>query len=68
LAVELDGSQHDEATDRVRTWFLESRGLKVLRFWDNDVLQRTEAVLGAILDAAENRTLTPTPLPAGEGL
>lgn len=40
----------------------------VLRYWNNKVLQQTDAVLEAILRAAENRTLTPTPLPAGEGL
>lgn len=68
LVVELDGSQHDEITDQARTRFLEAQGLKVLRFWDNDVLQQTEAVLEAILGAAGNRTLTPTPLPEGEGL
>src|SRR5690348_13682918 len=67
LVMELDGSQHGEAVDQVRTRFLESHGLKVLRYWDNDVLRRTEAVLEAILGAAENRTLTPTPLPEGEG-
>ena len=39
-----------------------------MRFWDNDVLQQTESVLAAILDAARAPTLTPTPLPAGEGL
>ncbi|GAB3789381.1 endonuclease domain-containing protein [Dyella agri] len=68
LVVELDGSQHDEAVDQARTKFLESRRLKVLRYWDNEVLQQMEAVLEAILHAAENRTLTPTPLPEGEGL
>jgi very-short-patch-repair endonuclease len=68
LVVELDGSQHGEATDQARTKFLESRGLKVLRYWDNEVLQQMEAVLEAVLSAAENRTLTPTPLPEGEGL
>ena len=68
LAVELDGSQHNGAMDQPRTCFLEAQGLKVLRFWDNEVLQQTEAVLEAILDAAAKRTLTPTPLPLGEGL
>jgi very-short-patch-repair endonuclease len=68
LVVELDGSQHNEEADATRTRYLESLGLKVLRYWDNEVLQQTERVLESILSASENRTLTPTPLPAGEGL
>jgi len=68
LAVELDGSQHNPSVDAARTRFLESKGIKVLRFWDNDVIANTTAVLEAILIAAEHRTLTPTPLPQGEGL
>ncbi|OOG44502.1 DNA methylase [Rhodanobacter sp. C06] len=68
LVVELDGSQHDEVVDHARTRFLEAQGMKVLRYWDNDVLQQTDAVLEAIFGAAENRILTPTPLPEGEGL
>ena len=68
LVIELDGSQHCEAADAARTRTLEARGLRVLRFWDNDVLNNTSAVLEAIVSAVENRTLTPTPLPMGEGL
>jgi very-short-patch-repair endonuclease len=68
LVVELDGSQHTEDVDRTRTRFLENRGMAVLRFWDNKVTQQMDAVLGAILATAHDRTLTPTPLPAGEGL
>jgi very-short-patch-repair endonuclease len=68
LVVEADGSQHNESVDAVRTRFLESRGLKVLRFWDNEVLTSMEGVLEAILNAVGNRPLTPTPLPMGEGL
>ena len=68
LVVEVDGSQHNEETDRARTRFLEARGLAVLRFWDNEVLTETEAVAMAILNAVGSRPLTPTPLPVGEGL
>jgi very-short-patch-repair endonuclease len=68
LVVELDGSQHGDQVDRNRTRFLGAKGLKVLRFWDNGVLQQMDAVLEAILRTAHDRTLTPTPLPEGEGL
>jgi very-short-patch-repair endonuclease len=68
LVVELDGSQHNVEFDRERTRFLEMRGLKILRYWDNEVLEQMRAVLEAIVNATENRTLTPTPLPVGEGL
>ena len=68
LVVELDGSQHTEEADRARTRFLETKGLTVLRFWDNDVLLQTEAIIEAIWSAIGPRPLTPTPLPLGEGL
>ena len=68
LVVEIDGSQHDEETDSIRTRALERQGLVVLRFWDNQVLQETEAVLEAILNFARGRTLSPPPLPqVGDG-
>ncbi|MCY7312649.1 MAG: endonuclease domain-containing protein [Pseudoxanthomonas sp.] len=68
LIVELDGSQHNEQKDAARTRLLVSQGWKVLRFWDSEALMHTEAVIEAIWIALGNRTLTPTPLPAGEGL
>ena len=45
LLVELDGRQRrfQLEEDRKRTAFLESRGYRVLRFWDHDALLRTEA-------------------------
>jgi len=53
LIVEVDGSQHIEKAnaDHERTSFLESEGYRVLRFWNDDVLSKTEAVLEAILAA-----------------
>jgi len=68
LVIEVDGSQHSERSDATKTRFFESKGLRTLRFWDNDVLNSTDAVLEAIVGAVEDRTLTPTPLPMGEGL
>ncbi len=54
LAVELDGSQHDESRqydyDRVRTRYLEGCGIKILRFWNSEVKYQIEAVLDTIFD------------------
>ena len=68
LTIELDGSQHSNEVDAARVRYLESQGWRILRFWDNDALIQTEAVLDVIWNAISNRTLSPTPLPTGEGL
>jgi very-short-patch-repair endonuclease len=51
LIVELDGGQHAEqvTADEQRTKWLEGRGYRVIRFWNNDVLQNTDGVLQNIL-------------------
>ena len=51
LVIELDGGQHalQEDYDAVRSAFLQKQGYRVLRFWNHDVLQQTEAVLESIL-------------------
>ncbi len=57
LVIELDGGQHAEQLDydNERTHFLESKGLKVVRYWNNQVLTETdnvvENILGYILDS-----------------
>ena len=57
VVIELDGGQHGEGAaekyDRRRDAFLERKGFTVLRFWNNQVLLETEAVLRAILRALE---------------
>ena len=47
LIVELDGGQHAWQSDRDegRTKAIEAEGFRVIRFWNNDVLARTEGVL-----------------------
>jgi very-short-patch-repair endonuclease len=51
LVIEVDGSQHvlDASADDIRTKWLEARGYRVIRFWNNDVLERLDSVLEAIL-------------------
>ena len=52
LAIELDGGQHAEKRaqthDVIRSDVLAGYGLEVMRFWDNDVLRETDAVIAAI--------------------
>ncbi len=60
LIVELDGGQHDPSSEAEasRTRFLEGEGYRVLRFWNNEVLENAEGVRSAI---AENlHPVTPT--------
>lgn len=49
LAVELDGGQHNlpegREYDAERTAYLNSHGIEVVRFWNNEVLCEMEVVL-----------------------
>ena len=59
VIVEVDGGQHLESEkDGQRDAWLRGRGFEVLRFWNNEVLGQTEAVLERILEAS-----APSPLP-----
>jgi very-short-patch-repair endonuclease len=63
LVIEVDGSQHSErpptprlrrtgkASDERRTAWLEARGYRVLRFWNNEVLGEIAAVSEVIRSA-----------------
>ena len=53
LIIELDGGQHmdNQAYDLQRTHWLNQQGFRVLRFWNNDVLQNTNSVVEAIIKA-----------------
>ena len=50
LAIELDGSQHleQEEYDIERTKYLKSQGYKIVRFWNNQVMNDIEGVIRAI--------------------
>ncbi|MGV3623432.1 MAG: endonuclease domain-containing protein [Archangium sp.] len=69
LVIELDGSGHASPDklerDRRRTEWLRQHGWTVLRFWNNDVLHETEAVLETVRTAL--LAPLPGPLPASHG-
>ena len=46
VAIEIDGGQHVEHVvyDAQRTKYLKSEGYRILRFWNNNVLQNIEGV------------------------
>jgi very-short-patch-repair endonuclease len=75
LIVEADGSQHAASPrDNARDAYLERQGWKVLRFWNNEILQHREKVLETILAHANLLNLEPSSgpsghlLPEGEGV
>jgi very-short-patch-repair endonuclease len=73
LAIELDGGQHNEEAgqkhDENRTRFLNEQGIRVIRFWNNEVLQQTDSVLESLWREVHwtQKPSPPTPLPTGEG-
>ena len=56
LIIELDSSQHLEQReyDEERTKYLKSLGYKVIRFWNNDVMNNIEGVILAMIHAMED--------------
>jgi very-short-patch-repair endonuclease len=50
LIIELDGGQHDSQRkqDARRTAYLEAEGYRVIRFWNNEVLENLDYVLATI--------------------
>jgi very-short-patch-repair endonuclease len=67
LIVELDGGQHLEQAgyDQQRSQWLEQRGYRVIRFWDNQVLTQPESVLQAIFNALDVPPTLARPLRGG---
>ncbi len=72
LIIEVDGGQHAEKTvqDHQRTEYLTKKGYRVIRFWNNEVLQETEGFLQVILSNLSEDVPPPLdPLPqGGEGI
>ncbi|MBI4128324.1 MAG: endonuclease domain-containing protein [Parcubacteria group bacterium] len=55
LAIEIDGGQHNEMTEKFkdenRTRYPKALNIRVIRFWNNDVLANKEGVYEQILEA-----------------
>jgi len=67
LVIEVDGGQHaeNEGADLQRSAYLNKMGYRVFRFWNNQVLQETDAVLEAIFAIlGENKQNSPAPQPS----
>ncbi|MEO5373686.1 MAG: endonuclease domain-containing protein [Alphaproteobacteria bacterium] len=61
LVVEIDGGQHCPKRDDRRTAVIEAEGWRLIRFWNNEVLENMDGVLHAITKAL-------SPPQGGEGL
>ena len=63
LVIELDGGQHALRAegDARRTLLLQKEGYRVIRFWNNDVLENIEGVMVLIEAALADR---PSPSPS----
>jgi very-short-patch-repair endonuclease len=63
LAIEVDGSIHNEIAvgqyDRWRQEWIESVGIRVIRFTNDDVVHRIDSVIERIIAAAEGKPRRP---------
>lgn len=58
LIIEVDGGQHaNSKSDALRDQWLNERNYRVLRFWNNDILNNVEGVLETIVNSL--RVTTP---------
>ncbi|MBN1415113.1 MAG: DUF559 domain-containing protein [Bacteroidales bacterium] len=68
VAIELDGAFHhlkdQKERDRDRTFELKKYEIRIIRFWNAEVLNETEVVLGKIISFSSS---PPAPLQTGEG-
>jgi very-short-patch-repair endonuclease len=65
LIIEVDGEQHFENAnyDASRSDALAAHGYRVVRYWNNDVMSKTEDVLADIQNKLVEQKLTPSQPP-----
>jgi very-short-patch-repair endonuclease len=65
LIIEVDGGQHNESDrDKQRDADLAARGFRMVRFWNSDVLARSQSVLEQIMELIQQ---SPSPGFAPDG-
>lgn len=57
LAIEIDGDSHDKKywQDKNRDWYMEIRGIKTIRFTNEQVLNEIDNVFDKLLKIVKNR-------------
>ena len=70
VIVELDGGQHSEnPEDRLRDNELSALGYRVIRIWNNDIIENADGVLQMLLSELEKcPSPQPSPRKRGEGV
>jgi very-short-patch-repair endonuclease len=62
LIIEVDGGQHaDSQSDLHRDHWLKDQGFRVLRFWNNEVLNNTDGVLERLIEHLGHSSPSPSP-------
>jgi very-short-patch-repair endonuclease len=51
LIVEVDGGQHGDERDAARDAWMMEQGYRVVRVWNNDVMENIDGVCAAIVEA-----------------
>ncbi|MGQ0557992.1 MAG: endonuclease domain-containing protein [Sphingosinicella sp.] len=60
LIIEVDGGHHADIDESKRTTAIEAEGYRILRFWNNDVLENPDGVWHVIAEALAESTPTLT--------
>lgn len=68
LIIEVDGGQHSVEADAARSAVLAEEGYRVIRFWNDEVLNNPDGIWLAIDAALLHHHPTPTPPHQGEGV
>jgi very-short-patch-repair endonuclease len=68
LVIDIDGGQHADSGDATRDQWLANHSYRVIRLWNNEVLENIEGVWDTIFAAAQAAMPPhPDPLPARGG-